>query len=53
MVSSIVILPLLPMVRAYNLRGEVMTQVVLASNEPVDYIPKGTTYVSSCLPLLL
>ena len=53
MISGVAALPLLPVVWAYNLRGEVMTRVVPASTEPVDYVPEGTTHVSSCLLLLL
>ena len=53
MISGVAALPLLLVVRVYNLRGEVMTRVVHASTEPVHYVLEGTTYMIFCLPLLL
>ena len=53
MILRVVTLPLLLMVWAHNFYGEVTVQVVPASTEPMGYIPKDATHMSSYLLLLL
>ena len=53
MISWIVALPLVLVVQAHNLHGEVTVQVVSASVELIDFIYEDATHMSSCLPLLL
>ena len=53
MISGVAALPLLPVVQEPNLHGEIVTQVVPASTEPVGFIPEDATHVSSCLPFVV